>query len=122
VSTAAASPAVAPTSAPVKTWAVTGRLMRRFAPVRGRALLVLALYVVRTAVGVATPMLLARAIGVLLEHEGKGGPLPDEFVWYATLNGVAVVLRCLSFLAVTTASAALSQDVENALRRERSRR
>lgn len=112
------SPAVAPTSAPVKTWAVTGRLMRRFAPVRGRALLVLALYVVRTAVGVATPMLLARAIGVLLEHEGKGGPLPDEFVWYATLNGVAVVLRCLSFLAVTTASAALSQDVENALRRE----
>ena len=118
MSTAAASPAVAPTSAPVKTWAVTGRLMRRFAPVRGRALLVLALYVVRTAVGVATPMLLARAIGVLLEHEGKGGPLPDEFVWYATLNGVAVVLRCLSFLAVTTASAALSQDVENALRRE----
>ncbi|MFO0931751.1 MAG: ABC transporter ATP-binding protein [Planctomycetota bacterium] len=118
MSTAAASPAVAPTSAPVKTWAVTGRLLRRFAPVRGRALLVLALYVVRTAVGVATPMLLARAIGVLLEHEGKGGPLPDEFVWYATLNGVAVVLRCLSFLAVTTASAALSQDVENALRRE----
>jgi ABC-type multidrug transport system fused ATPase/permease subunit len=118
VSTAAASPAAAPTSAPVKTWAVTGRLLRRFAPVRGRALLVLALYVVRTAVGVATPMLLARAIGVLLEHEGKGGPMPDEFVWYATLNGVAVLLRCLSFLAVTTASAALSQDVENALRRE----
>ncbi len=118
MSPAAASPAVAPTSAPVKTWAVTGRLLRRFAPVRGRALLVLALYVVRTAVGVATPMLLARAIGVLLEHEGKGGPLPDEFVWYATLNGVAVLLRCLSFLAVTTASAALSQDVENALRRE----
>jgi len=102
----------------VQTWAVTVRLLRRFRPVRARALGVLALYVARTVVGIATPMLLAHAIGVLIEHEGKGGPLPDAFVTYAVLNGVAVLLRCVSFLAVTTASAALSQDVENALRRE----
>ncbi len=111
-------PPATPTVPVVKTWAVTARLLRRFRPVRARALGVLMLYVARTAVGIATPLLLARAIGVLIEHEGKGGPLPDAFVTYAILNGIAVLLRCVSFLAVTTASAALSQDVENALRRE----
>ncbi|MCC7138535.1 MAG: ABC transporter ATP-binding protein [Planctomycetes bacterium] len=112
---AAATPAAAPV---VRTGATLRRLLARFRPHRGRAVGVGLLYLVRTGLMVATPALLGEAVGAVSDLEGAGGDLPPRFVLYTGLYALAIVLRAVVFFLVTTAAAALAQDVEGDLRRE----
>lgn len=113
------SPPSPPPAAPVvRTGATVRRLLARFSAHRGRALGVGLLYLVRTGLMVATPALLGEAIGALADLEGAGGDLPPRFVRYTALYAGAIALRAVVFYLVTTASAALAQDVEAGLRRE----
>src|SRR5262245_8729703 len=105
-----------PDARPVRTWPTYARLIGRFRPRAAATAGVLLLYLLRSAVDLAMPVLLGLTVGSLEGREGAGGSLPPAFT--SLLAALCAVIVLLGFLqwAVAVASARLGQYLENQLR------
>jgi ATP-binding cassette subfamily B protein len=109
ISPADKPPTIAPSEA-------TRRLVSRFRARPWATAGVLALQVVRTALEIASPLLVGRAVGSLEGSEGRGPPLPAAFVTAFWAFVAAIALRSVFQYASAFAAAKLGQDLENSLR------
>ncbi len=108
-----------PTAPPdVATWPTLVRLTRRFAPVRGWAVGVLAILILRTALELVGAPLMGRAIDALKPAAGQGSGLPDAFVTWLWALAVVLVLRNLVTFLATVTTQSLGQELENRFRSE----
>jgi len=92
------------------------RLVGRFAAVKVAAALVFVLLLVRTALEIVHPLLIASVVDELVGFEGSGGALPGGYVQMLLLLAGVIVGRGILFYVVGVLAARVSQDVENRLR------
>lgn len=107
-----------PRDSPPSAGRTLARLIGRFGALKAGFALALLLLLLRTAVELAHPLLLARALDTLAGLEGVGGPLPEAFVWLlAALVGLLVARLAVTY-ASGVAATAVGQQAENGLRRD----
>ncbi len=100
----------------VQNLATLKRLVGRFAYVKWGAATVFLILLVRSALEIAHPLLIAIVVDELVGFEGTNVGLPDGFVRMLVFLGVVIAARGLLFYASGTMAARVSMDVENRLR------
>ncbi len=94
------------------------RLVGRFGAFRLAACVVFAVLLVRSALEIAYPRIVAVVIDELGGHEGAGGALPAGYVGMLLLLAGVIIVRGIGFYVSGVLTARLSQDVENRLRHD----
>ena len=96
------------------------KLLARFRPEALPALGAFALVLLRTALELAAPVVIGRALDGLVE--GSGGALPDGYTALLWIPAVLLVVRTLVTYGAAVASASVAQRIENTLRADLFRR
>lgn len=92
------------------------RLVRRFRPVAAGASVVFALLLLRSALEIAYPRLVAESVEGLTDLFGAGGSLPDGYIVLLWLLVGVILIRSMVFYATGVMAARVGMQVENRLR------
>ena len=92
--------------------------MGRFRAYPWRSFGVFSILLIRGALDVIPPLIIAAAFEILAPLTGTGAAAPSRFVWLVVLLAVVFALKIVAFYVSQVSAASLGQDLENGLRSE----